>query len=183
MGIVTSWMESPRAQKLLKEARGFFEEVTPLKTNCGKLCDGACCTSDETGENGMLLFPFEDKFYQKPIEGFPFRLMPDDTLYKGGFRLVCEGTCLREHRPLGCRIFPLRICLASDEAGFETHAKAEIDPRAWAVCPLPEMGGLRAMNPAFVEAVRQAGEILLKDVYMLEALSNEQKYLDEMRRL
>ena len=183
MGIVTNWIESPRARKLLQEARAHLEDLTPLKTNCGKLCGCACCANDETGDNGMLLFPFENKFYQKPIEGFPFRLLPDNTLYKGGYRLVCEGVCPREQRPLGCRLFPLRICLQSDDSGFQTHAVAEIDPRAYAVCPLPEMGGLRAMDPVFVEAVQKAGELLLKDVYMLEALGNEQKLLEEMCRL
>lgn len=58
------------ALKALEAARGALETLTPLKRDCGRLCGGACCQPDETGENGMLLFPFEDSYYAKPIEGF-----------------------------------------------------------------------------------------------------------------
>ena len=183
MGKVMNWIGSKGALRALTEARDLLEKETPLKTDCGRLCGGACCESDESGENGMLLFPFEQALYKKSGEDFPFRLVPDDTLYKGGFRLVCEGVCPREKRPLSCRLFPLRIRVESDEAGLDTHAAAEIDPRAWAACPLPEMGGMSAIKQDFVQAVEQAGNRLLQNVYMLEALGNEQKMLDEMRKL
>lgn len=183
MGIVMNLIGGRSALGALVEARTRLQSVTPLKTNCGKLCGGACCQSDETGENGMLLFPFEDKLYQKPIEGFVFRLLPDDTLVKGGFRLVCEGVCPREHRPLACRLFPLRIRVEHDVVSLATQAVAELDPRAWMVCPLLEAGGLRVMSPAFINAVEEVGNRLLKNVYMLEALGNEQRLINEMTRL
>ena len=170
------------AVKALEEARALIRDLTPLKINCGKLCGGACCqpSPDDDGENGMLLFPFEESFYQEPIAGMPFHLIDDDTLFKGGKRFVCEGKCAREHRPLACRIFPLRMRVEKDG---ELHVKAEIDPRAWCVCPLLEQGGLRAMSQDFVKAVEAAGSILCKNTTMLEALENEQRLLDEMRRL
>ena len=171
--------------EILTEARELLAKLTPLKSNCGKLCGGACCLPDpeEEGENGMLLFPFEEEFYKKPIDGFPFHLVDDDTLYKGGKRFVCEGTCPREHRPLACRLFPLRIRLEVNEDTEQTRAVAELDPRAWCVCPLLERGGLRGMSADFVAAVERAGDILAQNVYMLEALYNEQRLLDEMRTL
>ncbi len=129
----------------------------------------------------MLLYPFEDTYYKRPIEGFPFRLVPDDTLYKGGLRLVCEGRCPREHRPLMCRLFPLRIRVEVQNG--QTRALPELDPRAGAVCPLLPEGGLRAMSGDFIEAVRTAGKALVQNTDMLEALYNEQRLLDEMRRL
>lgn len=181
MAVVMNLIGRRGAVKALREARALLENVTPLKSNCGRLCGGACCEADESGENGMLLFPFEDTFYNAPIEGFPFHLVPDDTLFEGGRRLVCEGLCPRGHRPLACRLFPLRLRLETDDE--QTHAVPELDPRAWCVCPLLEQGGLRAMSGAFIEAVGQAGEILVQNVYMLEALSNEQRLIDEMRRL
>ena len=103
MAVVMNMLLKPGALRTLEEARAILENVTPLKKNCGRLCDAACCQSDESGENGMLLFPYEECFYEKPIEGFPFHLAEDDTLFKGGKRLVCEGVCPREHRPLACR--------------------------------------------------------------------------------
>ena len=165
---------------ILSEARALLRDLTPLKTNCGRLCGGACCQPDpeEDGENGMLLFPHEEVFYQQPIEGFPFHLSDDDTLYEGGKRLVCEGRCVREHRPLACRIFPLRMSLQKDG-----HMNAEIDPRAWWICPLCEQGGLRAMSGAFVQAVQQAGEKLCENEELRAALAREQQLIDETRHL
>ncbi len=171
------------ALKALEAARGALETLTPLKRDCGRLCGGACCQPDETGENGMLLFPFEDSYYAKPIEGFAFHLADDNALFQGGKRLVCEGACPREHRPLACRLFPLRIRVETDETGERTRAVAELDPRAWCVCPLLEQGGMRALSQDFVAAVEVAGNALCQNVYMLEALHNEQRLLDEMRRL
>ena len=163
-------------------ARALIGERTPLQSDCGKLCGAACCESDDTGENGMLLFPYEEWFYRKPIPDFPFHLSPDDSLYKGGKRLVCEGTCPREYRPLACRLFPLRIRLDAQEDGQAVKAVPEIDPRAWRCCPLPEMGGLRAMSGEFVEAVRKVGERMMRNTDLLEALYGEQRLIDEMRR-
>lgn len=185
MAIVMSGRHHSDAVKALTEARELLREVTPLKKNCGKLCGGACCQPDpdEAGENGMLLFPFEDDFYQSSIEGMPFHLADDDTLFKGGKRLICEGRCVREHRPLACRIFPLRMRVETDEAAEVVHIEPEIDPRAWCVCPLPEQGGLRAMSADFTSAVRAAGEILAQNDCLLEALLNEQRMIDEMRKL
>lgn len=160
-------------------ARELLSDLTPLKTNCGRICGGACCQPDpeEEGENGMLLFPHEEELYQQPIEGFPFHLSDDDTLYPGGKRLVCAGKCVREHRPLACRIFPLRMAVKPD------GVTAEIDPRAWWICPLCEQGGLRAMSGAFVDAVKQAGEILYRDAELRAALEREQQLIDETRHL
>ncbi len=183
MPILMSLIARPAALRVLRQARETLADITPLKSNCGRLCGGACCQSDDTGENGMLLFPFEEEFYKKPVEGFAFHLADDDTLFRGGKRLVCEGDCLREHRPLACRMFPLRIRLLGDELGERTQVLAELDPRAWCCCPLLEQGGLRAMSADFIGAVQRAGEALIGNVYMLEALHNEQRLLDEMRRL
>lgn len=183
MAVIMNMLAKPGAVKALEEARAMLEKVTPLKMNCGKLCGGACCqpSPDDDGENGMLLLPFEESFYEKPIEGMPFHLADDDTLYKGGKRFVCEGKCSRADRPLACRIFPLRIRLETE--GEETRARAEIDPRAWCVCPLLEQGGMRAMSQDFVAAVERAGNLLAGNVHMLEALFNEQRMIDEMRKL
>ena len=183
MPVIMNLLSKRGAVQTLKDARAALGELTPLKRDCGRLCAAACCQPDETGLNGMLLFPFEETFYSRPIEGFPFRLIDDDTLYKGGKRLVCEGVCPREHRPLACRIFPLLIRVETDASGEQVHCTAELDPRAWCVCPLLEQGGLRAMDPAFVAAVSQAGDVLVRNVYMLEALYNEQRMIDEMRHL
>lgn len=169
-------MEQNPLQAVLS-ARAELETLTPLKTNCGRVCGGACCQDDDTGENGMLLFPGEEALCSQPMEGFAFHLVRDDTLYQGGWRLVCRGQCQRQHRPLACRLFPLRVRME------ENRAVAELDPRAWAVCPLLEQGGLRAMSRDFIAAVERAGAILMQNDQTRQALENEQLLLDEMRRL
>ncbi len=165
------------ALRTLQEARELLRDVTPLKKNCGRLCDAACCQSDESGENGMLLFPYEEELYRQPMEGFPFHLVADDTLFKGGKRLVCEGICQRDQRPLACRLFPLRIRVA------EETATPEIDPRGWWCCPLLEQGGMRAMSSDFIEAVRKAGQCLMQNPDQLAALESEQRLMDELTSL
>ena len=52
------------------EARRLLECVTPLKTDCGRACGGACCQPDEDGQGGMLLFPGEEALYADLPEGF-----------------------------------------------------------------------------------------------------------------
>lgn len=182
MSVFMPLFTRPAAVRALRDCYEILGDLTPLKSNCGKLCGAACCESDETGENGMLLFPYEEWFYRKPIPDFPFHLASDDSLYKGGKRLVCEGTCPRKYRPLACRLFPLRIRLDAQEDGQTVKAVPEIDPRAWCCCPLPEMGGLRAMSGEFVEAVRKVGERMMCNADLLEALYGEQRLIDEMRR-
>ena len=79
---------------------------------------------------------------------------------------------------LAKRIIP---CLDIKD-GQTVKAVPEIDPRAWCCCPLPEMGGLRAMSGEFVEAVRKVGERMMRNTDLLEALYGEQRLIDEMRR-
>ena len=103
MALIMNLLSKPGALKALEEAKEALGNWTPLKINCGKICGGACCEPDESGENGMLLFPFEEELYKDPIEGFPFRLADDDTLFKGGKRFICEGKCRRDLRPLASK--------------------------------------------------------------------------------
>lgn len=186
MGLIMHWLGQWRALRTLSQARALLEAETPLKTNCGKLCGAACCQPEEDGENGMLLFPYEEKLYRQPIPGFPFHLREDDTLVKGGWRLVCQGICPREARPLACRLFPLRIQIVYEGQGENTRGRAQVDPRAWALCPLPREGkgqALSAFSPGFVQAVEAAGDLLLQNVYMLEFLWAEQKLMEDIQRL
>lgn len=131
----------------VKKARAMMENVTPLKRDCGRYCGAACCDVDEDGQGGMLLFPGEEEMYTELPEGFT--LMQDDAVYPDALLLSCEGYCEREMRPLSCMLFPL----------LPTRAEPMMDRRGWAVCPLME-SGVNGLQKEFVEAVRQAGDIL-----------------------
>ena len=133
----------------VQRARALFDSLTPLSSDCGRLCGGACCQSQEGETTGMLLFPGEEAYYADK---------PDYTLLPAalGQMLVCSGRCRREDRPLSCRIFPLLPVLRSD------GIKVATDLRARMVCPLARQGK-DALLPDFVEAVRSAGQMLAED--------------------
>ena len=155
----------------LAEARAMLESVTPLKRDCGRVCGAACCSSMEGEETGMMLFPGEEAIYQ----GRPgWRI----TVTSRGTLLFCPGVCRREERPLACRIFPLLPVPEGDGVRVVT------DLRAKAVCPLARQGK-SAMDPAFVVAVRKAGERLLEvpeQKAALMALGQEQEELKQLRK-
>ena len=155
----------------LLTAREKLNTVTPLKRDCGSVCGGRCCRSLEGEETGMLLFPGEEELYRNR-EGW--RILETAA----GPMVVCPGTCNRAERPLSCRLFPLLPLLRGDRIRTVT------DARARAVCPLARQG-VRAMDPAFTEAVREAGEALAADPRQrafLERLAAEQDELNELRK-
>ncbi len=154
----------------LRKARELLADVTPLKTDCGKVCGAKCCRSLEDEETGMLLFPGEEEAYLEK-EGWTVR----ET--GAGLLAVCPGTCDRNERPLACRIFPLLPVIR------DGTVKVAADLRARAVCPLLRQG-IRGMDPAFTEAVREAGRLLAEDPEQrrfLEMLTEEQDELKTLR--
>ena len=153
-------------------AREKLNELTPLKMDCGRVCGARCCRPLEGEETGMLLFPGEAEAYEGR-EGWEVR-------HTAGRQLVfCPGWCEREDRPLACRLFPLLPLICEDGS-----IRVVTDERAKAVCPLAGQGK-SAMDPAFIEAVREAGEILAREddqAMFLEQLEEEQRQMKEIRR-
>lgn len=153
----------------LAEARALFDDLTPLRTDCGLNCGGACC-QPLAGENtGMLLFPGEEEYYANRA-GYAMVSTPAGTL------LTCEGRCERADRPLSCRLFPLLPLLRPD------GVKVATDLRAKAVCPLAKQGK-DALLPEFVAAVRQAGRILAADGAQAEFLARLTAQQDELKAI
>lgn len=155
----------------LARARALVENVTPLKTDCGKRCGAACCQADQEGDNGMLLFPGEERYYENADW---CRLIPHAQT--GSYLLVCGGSCPRENRPLACRVFPLLTL---------PEGKIKLDIRAWPVCPLMPYGR-RGLDEDFVSAVKEASRLLWTDetqkpfLYKLEAMMNEYRQLSQL---
>ena len=142
------------AYEAVRDARELLVNLTPLKTDCGRLCQGACCQGDE--KTGMLLFPGEEAFY----EGCTFaRIIPAGFMLGGqdAQLLVCDGTCDRENRPLACRLFPLFLKFKEDGT-----TKMRMDVRAKSVCPLTDYG-IKALDADFKQAARKAYDFLLED--------------------
>ena len=147
-------------------ARELLENLTPLKTDCGRLCQGACCRGDEA--TGMLLFPGEEALYKDCAFA---RVVPTDFSLGGtpAQLLVCDGRCDRKNRPLACRLFPLFLKFREDQPPV-----LRMDARARAVCPLTDYG-MKALDPAFRQAARKAYDLLLAD----EVCAKYLKALDE----
>ena len=120
----------------------------------------------------MLLFPGEEEAYTGK-EGWTIR----ETAM--GLMAVCPGHCDRDGRPLACRLFPLLPVIREDG-----EVRAVTDLRARAVCPLARQGR-SALDPAFTEAVREAGSLLSADgeqAAFLKRLEEEQEELKRLRK-
>ena len=116
----TSCDRRKMSKQIIKSAYEMVGGMTPLKSDCGRLCGAACCSS----EGYMLLFPYEQelvggdfKIVRKELEGYG----PVDALY-------CDGECDRDVRPLSCRIFPLAPKFMEDKLFVR------LDPRGRVVC-------------------------------------------------
>ena len=153
-------------------AREKLENITPLKRDCGRVCGARCCRPLDGEKTGMLLFPGEAEAYAGKAGWQVLKTARGDLAF-------CPGTCGREERPLSCRLFPLLPGIGEDGA-----VRVAVDRRARAVCPLARQGR-NALDPAFIEAVREAGEILARNeeqAAFLDRLAEEQEELKSLRR-
>lgn len=152
-----------------------FDNVTPLRFDCGKLCNRACCDGEDSG---MYLFPGEQKVYEllsadwSKIEASEFSYEHDNKVKKTPI-LFCDGKCDRYQRPLACRIFPLTPYLEDGEL------KVIIDPRAKAICPLSYENDISDFNPIFVENVKKAFRVLLLNSEFNSFMKAYSRYIDE----
>ena len=161
--------EEAMLPEVLACARGILEDLTPLKTDCGLTCNGACCRPMEGEMTGMLLFPGEEAYYEDR-EGYRMTATEQGTL------LICSGRCHRADRPLSCRLMPLIPLIREDAVRVAT------DLRAKTVCPLARQGK-DALDPDFVSAVRQVGRILAEDERQRDFLIRLTRQQDELKAL
>lgn len=146
-------------KKLYATAYELFENVTPIKADCGSLCGKACCKDDEDEVSGMYLFPEENIMFRELPEGFS--LYDTDFEYDYGRYadlITCKGSCDRSRRPLSCRIFPLAPYINKD-------GKLEIiiDPRGRSMCPMAKTMEVSEFDQDFTEAVRRCFNMLIKN--------------------
>ncbi len=154
---------------VLQQALALLKDVTPLDTDCGKVCDGRCCRPSADSV-GMLLLPGEEELLAD--EGFT--IAPAD----GGHLLTCDGTCRREIRPFACRVFPLFPYVGEDGL-----VRAVYDPRSWRLCPLTRNCAHVRLRRDFVRAVRRAGTMLMRDPACAAFLRARSREIDELSRL
>ena len=153
----------------LGRAYALLEELTPLTTDCGAVCDGRCCRESADSE-GMLLFPGEETLLADA--GFAIRPAA------GGYLLTCGGTCDRSRRPLACRIFPLFPYVTQ-----QGRVRAVYDPRGYRMCPLVRECAHVPLDRTFVRAVRRVGRILMENSACAAFLQQNSREIDELNRL
>ncbi len=157
----------------LAHARAILDTLTPLRTDCGLTCGGACCRSLEGETTGMLLFPGEEAEYAGKAG---YRVLPTEQ----GALLVCDGHCRREERPLSCRLFPLLPLIRRTDEG--EVIRVGTDQRAKVICPLAHQGK-DALSAEFVSAVREVGRILAGDEAQHAFLLRLTQQQDELKAL
>lgn len=154
---------------LIKSAYDCLGRVTPLATDCGRLCAGACCRGD--GE--IWLLPGEEALFES-ADGFEVKTYPD-----GDTRVICKQSCAayRNRRPYYCRIFPYfpRVCRQEDNS---LSVRLFIDPRAAGLCPFAA-GGI-SPDRRFVKAVRCSVRKLCESDIFYEHFLECAQFLDEM---
>ncbi len=156
-----------------------FDETTPIKTDCGRLCKKACCGGDSAG---MLLFPGEYEVY-KLLEPDWARIDKTDMTYKYNGKnyrvpiLFCDGVCDRYQRPLSCRIFPLTPKL--DKNG---RLEITVDPRAKSVCPLSRGLLMDDYDRRFVKNLYRTFTLLMKSERFKAFMNEYTDYLKDFER-
>ena len=144
-----------------------LEKLTPLATDCGKLCGQKCCSLREEGL-GMYLFPGEESMFCTELWCSIQSYQGGEEYFTGPVKhiLNCRGKCPREKRPLACRLFPLAPYLSS-------QGKLEIifDGDALFICPLVKLNKMESLDPAFRQAVYKVWEELLQSPSLREGVT------------
>lgn len=152
--------------ELILKAYELMERVTPLSTDCGRLCSAKCCKGDEN--TGMWLFPGEEELL-KDTEGFEIKNCEGNFGYK---MLVCGGKCDRKTRPLACRLYPYFPMIDGDS--FDARA----DIRGISSCPL--LYNNVKVNYPFIRQVRKTARLLSRDEEIRTYILNINKILDDI---
>ncbi|MGN1098595.1 MAG: hypothetical protein ACI4SS_06845 [Clostridia bacterium] len=163
-------------KKMYEMAYEVLEDVTPIKADCGLLCDKACCKVEEE-ITGMYLFPEENVMFRD--------LPPYARLYDTDFEydygryadlFTCDGHCDRSRRPLACRIFPLLPYWHEGE-----EMKIIVDPRGKGMCPMARTLEVKDFDPDFVDAVTRSMNIIMKNKQARNFVDALSRQIDDMR--
>ncbi len=143
-------MYSISDKDVINKAYEYLEKVTPLYTDCGKLCSYKCCTGKSN--DGMLLFPGEEKYFENRA-GFTVYF---DEKYEN-YCVRCNGDCDRHSRPLSCRIFPYFVYVKQPA----TKPVCAPDLRAVEFCPL--IDDKIKLDKKFLRMLRITARLLCTD--------------------
>lgn len=156
-------------ERIIKKIYGYFDNITPIKADCGMICNNKCCKGNDT--DGMLLFPGEEKFF-KEKDGFNVFY---DSRY--GYNVVsCSGVCNRSQRPLSCRIFPYFIYASSSD-----NLSVAPDLRASDFCPL--LTEEFSISKDFLRALRISAKLMESNIEYVDFLKKITAVLTDFNNL
>lgn len=154
---------------LYRKSYRILENETPLKLDCGLLCDSKCCHGGN--DNGMHLYPGEESIHESQSEFL--KLREESFGNKTITFATCKGECNRTYRPLACRIYPYAPYIASDGKLYIVN-----DPRAYFQCPLFHSDDLK-ISANFKRKIREVFHLLIKDPDIKEYITDLSSVLDE----
>jgi hypothetical protein len=147
-----------------------LKRVTPLKKDCGSLCNKACCQGLDS-QSGMYLYPGEAELQRLNAS---ITIKPAVLSGHSGLLAVCNGECERLQRPLACRVFPLTAYYTAKDL-----LTIVMDPKARYICPLARNLTKPELNLDFVVKVRQVFRLLSADPGIKEFIIMQSRLLDE----
>ena len=158
-----------------------LDAVSPIDTDCGKLCRAVCCSQEDAGEDaGIYLLPGEASVHDKSD---PWLTWWSDSVDDYDFPASWTGTvdfvrcrgaasCRRSLRPIQCRTFPLAVHLTPDGKLQMILNDMELPYR----CPLIENG--RPLNADFVRVTLEAWQLLITDPLIRDLVEEDSRARD-----
>lgn len=155
------------SNETIKKVYEDLDRVTPLKKDCGRICNRKCCQGSDS--DGMLLFPGEEEIF---LSDDKFVVYFDERY---GYNCVrCSGACDRNKRPISCRIFPYFIY-------FKNIVTVAPDIRAKDFCPLLKKD--IKIDKQFLRALRIAAKRMNADEEICSFLSDITEKLTDFNDL
>lgn len=164
-----------------KAVYALLDKVTPLEKDCGILCNKICC-SEWDKDVGVYLLPGEECMFSMDEDWLVWEThSPKDYEFAPSWTqdvyfIKCTKPCPRNKRPFACRTFPLTAYLTEDGT-----LKLIFDPNSIPICPLTQVGNLDILQPRFIQNVRKAWRLLLKDPLVYDDVFWQSRVLDKVR--
>lgn len=138
---------------LYGKAYRILDKSTPLRFDCGLLCNSKCCLGDSN--SGMQLYPGEEVM----LINSEFLYIKDEVFHDMKIKFaICKGKCDRRYRPLACRVYPLVPYISQ-----EGKLRIIEDPRAKYNCPLLLYDKSEDINKLFKRNVYKVFLLLFQD--------------------
>ncbi len=160
-----------------------LDRVSPLDSDCGKLCGAACCTSayEDGEEMGIFLLPGEEQLHSPEDDWLDWSEESSEDM---GFpeswpEVVCfvhcktPPHCPREKRPIQCRTFPLAPYLNKKGELSLIYNDMDLPYR----CPLIEEE--LPLNDDFVQATETVWRHMIRDKRIYDMVKEDSEARDE----